>query len=98
MLDKKFQPMLLSLRLELFDAVEVHPVRENDNGCEQIGIEDWGKDPQSIYYWSVYLHYDAEHPENNEFGGVECIADLNTETAANALANGLMVALNQLFL
>lgn len=92
---KKFQPMLLYLRLELFDAVEIHPVRENGNGFEQIDIKDWGQDPLSIYFWSVYLHYDIKHPDNNEFGGLECIADFSTEEAANAFALGLMIALGQ---
>jgi hypothetical protein len=85
----KFQPTLLHLRLELFDAVEIHPVREDAHGCEQIDISEWGRDPRALYFWSVYLHYDSNHPECDGFGGIACVADLRDEEAAQALAEGL---------
>lgn len=83
--------------LALFDNVEVDPVAEFDWGCERISegdIEQTRRDyPQAAIFWSVYLHYDAQRPENAGFGGVECIADLPTKEAAMAYAEGVQAAL-----
>lgn len=81
--------------LEVFDAVEVHPVAEYAEGgyCEQVDKSDIGTDPEAVYFWSVYLHYDHEHPDNVGFGGLECVADFPTEEAAEAYAEGLSKAL-----
>jgi hypothetical protein len=88
-MDQVLKSHFPDVRLEQFDAVEVHPIREDDLGCEQIHISDWGKDSTAAYFWSVFLHYDRNHPENNELGGLECIADYALEIDARAFASEL---------
>jgi len=84
------------LALELFNAVEVHPVAEYPEGfCEQVEDSDIGSDELALYFWSVYLHYDHEHPDNQGFGGLECVADLPSKEAAEAYAEGLEKALSE---
>ena len=77
------------LNLELFNAVEVHPVEYLDGGCNQVDERLIGSNPEAEYFWSVYLHFDYNHPENNGFGGLECIADLPSKEAAYAYAEGV---------
>ncbi len=83
--------------LALFDAVEVDPVAVFDGAISRIDRKDIeqlrAENPNIEIFWSVYLHYDAERPENNGFGGVECIADLPNEEAALAYAAGVEAAL-----
>jgi hypothetical protein len=74
--------------LALFDAVEVAPIVEDEGGnCERATESD------TNVFWSVYLRYDAQRPENAGFAGLECVADLPTEESATAYAAGLRVAL-----
>ena len=83
--------------LELFDAVEVHPVMERAGDCEQVDEGELeslrSQYPDAAFFWSVYLHYDATRPENEGFGGLECIADLPTKQDAMKHAASLEVAL-----
>lgn len=67
--------------LDVFDAVEVHPCKEDDDhNVEQC-------DPAEATMWSVYLHCNPEH--NGGHGGLECVADFKTEAQANILGEAL---------
>ena len=79
--------------IDRYDAVEVHPVECSGGCCMPISECEFGKSPDSQYMWSVYLHYNPDHPENDEFRGIECAADLPTREAAEAYAEGLSAAL-----
>lgn len=64
---------------ERFDAYEVHPCREISPGVvEQC---DEGEQPD---FWSVYIHLVS--------GGLQCIADCNSEQDAQALVDILLSA------
>lgn len=84
---------LVNVPLELFDAVEVHPVMEWDGNCESLHPSDLenyrSRYPEAEFFWSVYLHYDATNPANKGFGGIECVADFPCEASANEFADGL---------
>ena len=83
--------------LALFDGTEVSPVVEFEDGCVPISESDIGSireaNPEANIFWSVYLHHDPMRPENEGFGGVECIADLPTKDAAMAYAAGVDAAI-----
>lgn len=76
--------------LELFDNAEAWRIEEIDGFCTIIWPHEWQQNPKAEYYWSVYLHYDGNHPLNNGFAGAEWIADVPTEEAAEALRIGLL--------
>jgi hypothetical protein len=84
------------VRLEQFDAVEVHPIRESEYGSEPISASEWGADSTATYYWGVFLHYDRKHPENAELGGLESIADYALEIDARAFASELEAHLREI--
>ena len=83
----------IEVPLDLFDGVEVSPVEEVDGDCSVITEDCIGDNPNASYYWSVYLHYDAENPINKGFGGVDCVIDLPTREAAEAFGRGLLCAI-----
>lgn len=65
-----------------WDAVEVNPVFEDENGnCD---VVDEGQES----YWSVYLHQVE--------GGVKCIADLPTKDLANDFSKLIKEATNSI--
>ena len=82
----------IDLPLEQFDNVEVQAIEEIDGFCTPIHPDSLGDNPEALYYWAVYLHYDASNPLNEGFGGVEWVADLPTKLDAERLADGLLQA------
>lgn len=68
------------MNLELYDAVEVQPVRrELLHGLEY--FETTKPDAPNVHCWSVYLHLRE--------GGVECVADCPDQATAALVANAL---------
>ena len=76
-----------------YNAVELHPVADYGGVCEPISPSEIGEHPKADIYWSVYLHYDSSLPENEDFGGVQCVADFPTEALAEAYARNLEILL-----
>jgi hypothetical protein len=75
--------------LTRFDAVEVHPVRAvgaSPNIVEQC-------EEHEAHWWSVYLHFDPKNPDNEGFGGVDCVADFPTRETAEAYRECLAMLL-----
>lgn len=72
----------------LFNAVEVSPVAVVDGIAEVVDECEVGDNPAAQYIWSVYLHYDPSEVicGLGQFGGVICVADCRTKSAAYALA------------
>lgn len=69
--------------LNLYDAVEVHPVRrEVSSSVGQEFFEVTHPDASDVYCWSVYLHL-------RDAGGVECIADCPTQEIARCVADAM---------
>lgn len=62
-----------------YDEVEVHPCIQ----CEDGNFEQCEPDDPELMMWSCYLHYKR--------GGLECVADFETEKEADAYANFLKV-------
>jgi len=62
--------LIAHLEIDRFDAVEVHPIRQNDQRAEPIEITERAKDSQCIYYWSVFLHYKNSLPKNHGNDGL----------------------------
>ena len=79
-----------------YDAVEVHPVgmwelvdRNDVVVNAEIEIVDEstiGTDPNAIYFWSVYLHFD---PRKSNKRGISCVADCRTKAEAYGFAEEL---------
>lgn len=90
----KYQLTGFEMPLDCFDNVEVEAVEEIDGFFTPINPEDIGSNTDALYYWAVYLHYDATHPSNEHFGGVEWVADLPTKLDAERLADGLQAAIH----
>lgn len=65
-----------------FDTLEIHPCRMIEHSKFDSFVEQC--EPSEAEFWSVYIHY---NPESNmqEIGGLECIADCDTETEAEDL-------------
>lgn len=65
-----------------FNALEIHPCREYEKGTPTAFVEQC--EPSEAEFWSVYVRY---NPKTNkeEFGGLECIADCDTEEEAKQL-------------
>ena len=78
--------LIAHLEIDRFDAVEVHPIRQNDQCAQSIELTEWAKDSQYIYYWSVFLHYKNSHSKNHGNAGLEWIADVATEQQARSIA------------
>lgn len=79
--------------LDRFNAVEMWPVEECDGMCNQVNESEIGSNDNADYFWSVFLRHNPDHPENDEFGGADCVVDLPTKEAAEAFAHGLRIAL-----
>jgi hypothetical protein len=74
--EAKFYPLAVP---EKWDNIEIESVWDDGEG--NVEVTD---DPESISYWSIYLH-DVD-------GGVSCIADLTTEAEALVLKDLLTSA------
>ncbi len=66
-----------------YDAVEVHPCTQDENGFEQCEPDD-----PKLAMWSCYLHL--------KVGGIECVADFANEKEADAYAQFLRVWLGNI--
>lgn len=78
-----FQLYSPNLPLHLFDAVEIHPIDEIGEQCEEADAT----------YWAIFLHYNANLHENIHMRGVTCVADMQSKASAHAFADGLENAL-----
>lgn len=69
-----------------FDNLEVHPCREYKEDASNPFVEQC--EPSEAEFWSVYVHY---NPKSNEdkFGGLNCIADCDTQAEADGLVKFL---------
>ena len=65
-----------------FDKLEVHPCRELNKGTPKPFVEQC--QPHEADFWSVYIRY---NPKSNmeQIGGLECVADCDTEKEAEEL-------------
>ena len=82
---------LLGLNLNRFNAVEVQ-------GVKVVGLADgYGMTFEMVSereepdMYSVYLRYNPDLPENEDFGGVECVADFTDMECATILADALEI-------
>lgn len=69
--------------LDRFTAAEVKPVAFNAE--QQVEVVEEGQHD----YWAVYLRYDPQHQDNQQFGGVEWVADFDKKEYATLLADAL---------
>lgn len=71
-----------------FDALEIHPCKEYNKGTPEAFVEQVDPTEETPDFWSVYVHY---NPKSNtdEFGGLECIADCDTEEEAESVVSFL---------
>ena len=58
--------------------IEIQPIREDEGVSEPC---EYGEE----HYWSVYVRYDPDK-NNQQFGGVDCIADCSDFDGARDLA------------
>jgi len=75
-----------------YNAVEIDPVFVFYDEFGQVdGYERTDEAEIKLHpYWnvvySVYLHHDAEHPDNRGFGGAQCIGDFPSLEIAQTFA------------
>jgi hypothetical protein len=81
---------LLGLDLQRFNAVEVQGVKVLPLSGGNMTFE-MVSDKEDPDMYSVYLRYNPELPENEEFGGVECVADFKDKEDAIILADALEI-------
>jgi hypothetical protein len=74
----------LAIPQHCFNALEVHPCKEYEKGTPEAFVEQIDPKEETPDFWSVYVRY---NPKTNEdkFGGLECIADCDSEDEANRL-------------
>lgn len=75
-----------TLSKSLVSNFEVHPCKEDEHGVEQC-------EPEEAEFWSVYVRFIPSR-KNDQFGGVDCIADCETEEMANNLVSFLKTLIN----
>jgi hypothetical protein len=69
-----------------FDGVEVDLIEQTDDDTSRIDEADFERDPDALYYWSVFAHRNNKNPANQGFGGVECVGDFPTKPMAESFA------------
>lgn len=84
-----------------FTNVEVSAVVGVDGDGRELGPNEASKfdqhglqvtndhNNQNILHWSVYGRYDPEHPANDEFRGVNCLADVFSKDIAVLLGEAI---------
>lgn len=71
-----------------FTNIEIHPCKEEEGHVTQC-------EPEEAHFYSLYLHYDPYEPKDRKdnptgFGGLDCIADTDTEEEAEQIKTFLM--------
>ena len=80
----------MGLELNRFNAVEITclkitPLADGTNTYEIVS------ELEEPNLYSVYLRYNPDLPENEDFGGVECVADFTDMEDATILADALEI-------